>query len=368
MCPKSVRFLPPPARTSDDGPPRSRFQPAPDLSLLPSDWQGEAAGRAPHRGRCGARVDPVKRFLDYLVVERGASLRTCKRYEHAIRLLKRWARTKRKSLTQLTPTDCRRWRLHLLRGGLSASTVNTNIISLRMFFLFLILERRVKANPFDIVELVPRRRPEQRHLTEEEVDLLFAVPDVSTYYGLLDRALLELFYSSALRPAEVLGLRPGDVDLTRRRVTCTGKGSKQRIVPVGRSAAKWLSRYMSVRNGLREGRRTRSFFVMEDGRRLSYMYILRHVKAHGMTAGLHDLTPRILRHTCATHMYQRGAGLADVQMLLGHSSEESTGGYTHATAKYLRKAYDEHHPRAGLKVRLPTNITKRQKRIARAVK
>lgn len=158
------------------------------------------------------------------------------------------------------------------------------------------------------------------------------------------------------------------MDLTRRRVKCTGKGSKQRIVPVGRSAAKWLGQYSAVRNGLREGRRTRSFFVREDGSPISYMYILRHVKAHGMTAGLHDLTPRILRHTCATHMYQRGAGLADVQMLLGHSSEDSTGGYTHATAKYLRKAYDEHHPRAGFDVRVPAYTAKRQKRIARAVK
>lgn len=205
----AARILYPPARMSTDELPRKRFQPAPDISLLPpARALVEDTSRVPRRGRYGAREDPVKRFLDYLVVERGASLRTCKRYKHAINLLKRWARAKRKSLTHLTSTDCRRWRLHLLREGLSASTVNTNLIGLRMFFLFLLLERRVKANPFDMVEPVPRQPPEQRHLTEEEVDLLFAVPDVSTYYGLLDRALLELFYSSALRPAEVRGLRP----------------------------------------------------------------------------------------------------------------------------------------------------------------
>lgn len=127
-----------------------------------------------------------------------------------------------------------------MREGLSPSTVNTNIIALRVFFWFLILERFTKSNPFDLVELVPRRPQPERFLTEEEIERLFVVPNTSTYYGLLDRAILELLYSSGLRPAEVANLKVGDVDLSRRRITCVGKGSKQRIVPVGRSAAMWL--------------------------------------------------------------------------------------------------------------------------------
>jgi site-specific recombinase XerD len=307
----------------------------------------------------------VKRFLNYLVLERGTSPRTCKRYAHAIKRLKEWARMKRKSLAQLTPQDGRRWRLNMLRNGLSPSTVNTNLIALRMFFLFLLLERQVKSNPFKQVELVPRQEPTQRHLTEEEVVRLLAVPDVSTFYGLLDRALLELMYSSALHPAEVSGLRLGDVDLTRRRVRCIGKGNKERIVPIGSSAAKWLKRYLLARGRLREWRRTRLFFAKEDGSRLSYMYILRHVKAHGMTAGLKDLTPRIIRHTCATHMHERGAQIVHIKALLGHNNDESTRGYTHTSVEHLRRTYDEYHPRAGNPVRSPEGISERRKKRAK---
>jgi integrase/recombinase XerD len=148
------------------------------------------------------------------------------------------------------------------------------------------------------------------------------MPDVSTYYGLLDRALLELLYSSGLRPAELVALRLRDVDVTRRRVTCLGKVSKECLVPLGRSAAKWLKKYLSVRKRLPTEHRTHYFFVKEGGNRLSYMYVWRHVKAHAMTAGLRDVTPHILRHTCATHLHEGGAGVAHIQMLLGHASDE----------------------------------------------
>lgn len=344
---------------------RSRFQPRPNLSLPPPSVAPCDGGESPTARRRRAGRDPAERFSDYLIVERGASLGTRKRYAHAIKKLKAWARYKRKSLTQLTERDCRRWRLHQLMEGLSPSTVNTNLIALRMFFRFLMLERVVEDNPFDLVELVPRRPPSGRYLTEEEVERLFAVPDTSTYYGLLDRAMLELLYSSGLRPTEVATLRVGDVDLNRRRITCVGKGRKQRIVPVGRNAARWLKKYLTVRMQSDGGRRTHVFFAKEDGSRLSYSYVWRHVKAHGVVAGLHDLSPSILRHTCATHMHEGGAGVVHVQKLLGHSSEESTKTYTHASAKHLRRVYDERHPRATFERRVRDTYSGRRKRRAK---
>lgn len=270
-------------------------------------------------------------------------------------------RFKRKSLGQLTERDCRRWRLHQLKEGLSPSTVNTNLIALRMFFWFLIFDRLVKSNPFDLVELVPRQPPPGRHLTGEEIDCLFAVPDTSTYYGLLDRSVLELLYSSGLRPAEVVDLRTRDVDLSRRRITCVGKGSKQRIVPVGRSAARWLKEYFNVTMCLAEGRRTH-FFMKKDGSKLSYSYIYRHVKAHGLVAGLRDLSPSVLRHTYATHLHEGGAEIVHVRMLMGHSSEDSTKTYTHTSLKHLRRIYDDHHPRAAYERRVRDTYSERRKK------
>lgn len=234
----------------------------------------------------------------------------------------------------------------MLRNGLRPSTVNTNLISARMFFRFLFSEGYLASNPFDLVEFVPRDDLSQRCLTEEEVDRLLSTPDVSTYYGLLDRTMIELLYSSALRPKELVNLKLCDIDLSQRRVTCNGKGSKQRIVPVGRSAIVWLKKYLVIRSQLCDSQRTGFFFVKENGSQLSRMLIWRHIKAHAMRAGLGNVTPRTLRHSCATHMHNHGATLAHVQKLLGHSSKESTKGYTHTSTEHLRLTYDKNHPRA----------------------
>lgn len=179
----------------------------------------------------------VKKFEQFLLTgDRFLSASTVKKYIRAVNRLKVWARWKRKSVRDLTVKDCNRWKLNMRQKGLVPGTVNVMLIGARRFFGFLQLDGYLKHNPFELVPLLPVPRQLPRHLTLEEVDRLLDVPDVSTYYGLLDRTIIELLYSAGLRPVELVMLELTAVNLSRRLLTCDGKGGKQRMVPFGRSA------------------------------------------------------------------------------------------------------------------------------------
>jgi len=295
----------------------------------------------------------VKKFEQFLLTgDRFLSASTVKKYIRAVNRLKVWARWKRKSVRDLTVKDCNRWKLGMVKGGLVPGTVNVMLVGARRFFGFLQLDGYLKHNPFELVPLLPLPQQLPRHLTPEEVDRLLDVPDVSTYYGLLDRTIMELLYSAGLRPIELIMLELTAVNLSRRLLICNGKGGKQRMVPFGRSALEWLEKYLKVRSRMTGKERTRRFFIKEDGERLSYSYVWRHVRKHGMDAGLNDLNPRVLRHTYATHIHEGGAEIVQVQLLIGHSQTESTTVYTHVMQRGLREVYEKHHPRATFKSRM----------------
>lgn len=310
------------------------------------------------------RRDLIEIFAGYLLTESCLSRLTVRKYVYALRKLKSWARRKRKSLLELKTADCTRWKLILTRDGLKPGTVNGHLITGKRFFRFLQLDGYVEHNPFDLVELLPKPKTLPRYLSIEEVDLLLEAPDTSTYHGLLDRTILELLYSSGLRPAELVTLQLKKVDLSRRLLTCVGKGQKERVAVFGRSARRWLERYLSIRWRLHGKSRLRLLFVKENGEQLSCMYVWRHVKKHGLDAGLKDVTPRVIRHTYATHLHEGGAGIVEVQLLMRHERAESTEVYLHLVQKRLRQIYDQHHPRAGMKLRKPEKKVARERRMA----
>jgi integrase/recombinase XerD len=296
----------------------------------------------------------LKKFTDYLFIERGNSPGTVKKYVSAVKQLKEWARGKRKSLSQLTTSACQRWLLAVAKKApITTSTINGKHCAAAVFFHFLMTEGDVNANPFESIDYLPKDETLPRFLSKEELDLLMRRLDTSTYAGLLDRVVMELLYATGMRIVELINLRFDNLDLERRCILCIGKGSKERLVIFGRDARKWLKKYLTARAKVPGAKKCLDVFLKSDGKKLYGTYVWRHVKEHGLMAGLKDVSPHILRHSFATHLRAGGASIRHIQALLGHGDMESTEVYTHLVPAHLRKTYDQHHPRSGLKRRPP---------------
>jgi integrase/recombinase XerD len=209
---------------------------------------------------------------------------------------------------------------------------------------FLILERAREDNPTANIDQPRWWKPLPNVLSLEEVDRLLAAPDPSNPKGMRDRALLEVLYATGLRVSELIGLRLDGVDIEIGFVRCMGKGSKERIVPLGESAAAAIADYMRVR---RVKKPTNYLFLNHLGGKLSRMGFWKILRAHGVRAGIKKkLTPHVLRHSFATHLLERGADLRAVQTMLGHADISTTEIYTHVMRERLKDIYKSYHPRA----------------------
>ena len=233
---------------------------------------------------------------------------------------------------------------------LVADLVARAIACYRGFYRFLVRDGQMKASPAE--DLRPPRawKVLPRYLSVEEVDRLMAEPDVTTPRGVRDRALIELLYATGMRVSELIGLRPADVNLPGSYLTCTGKGAKQRIVPIGDQASEWVDRYIrEARLSLLNRRSSTRLFVNARGggpglTRVGFWKIL---KAYAVRAGLgRPISPHMLRHSFATHLLERGADLRAIQMMLGHADLSTTQIYTHVLEERMRTIYDRFHPRA----------------------
>jgi integrase/recombinase XerD len=234
--------------------------------------------------------------------------------------------------------------------GRSPRSVARSVACYRGFYRFLLVDGRVRANPAE--DLHPPRawKVLPRYLSVEDVDRLIAQPDVKTPRGLRDRAVIELMYATGMRVSELVTLRPADVHLEASYLTCTGKGDKQRIVPIGDEASTWVSRYLQQsRSILLRRRRSPRLFINARGggvglTRVGFWKILKgYAKQAGITS---TLSPHMLRHSFATHLLERGADLRAIQMMLGHADLSTTQIYTHVLEQRLRSIYDQFHPRA----------------------
>ena len=238
----------------------------------------------------------------------------------------------------------------LMSEGRSPRSVARAVACFRGFYRFLVIDGRVAANPGD--DLRPPRawKSLPRYLSVQEVDHLMAQPDVATPRGVRDRALIELLYATGMRVSELVGLRPADVNLEASYLTCSGKGDKQRIVPIGDEAARWVRQYIrEARPRLLGKRSSPRLFVNARGggpglTRVGFWKIL---KGYATQAGLsRALSPHMLRHSFATHLLERGADLRAIQMMLGHADLSTTQIYTHVLEQRMRTIYDRFHPRA----------------------
>ena len=292
----------------------------------------------------------VDAFLTHLTVERRLAANSIESYARDLQALSGFALARNTALEQLERAALEAFVRDMMSEGRSPRSAARAIACYRGFYRFLVLEGRLKTNPAE--DLRPPRawKVLPRYLSVEEVDQLIAQPDVTIPRGLRDRALIELLYATGMRVSELIALRPGDIHLDASYLTCTGKGDKQRIVPMGDQAASWVERYVrEARTTLLGKRRSPRLFVNARGggpglTRVGFWKIL---KGYARQAGLSStLSPHTLRHSFATHLLDRGADLRAIQMMLGHADLSTTQIYTHVLEQRLRTVYDKFHPRA----------------------
>ena len=288
--------------------------------------------------------DLIREFLAYIQVEKGLSANTLQSYARDIAKLQSWATQNRKQIDQLERKDLREWIASMSRDGLAPSSVSRSMSAARGFFRFLILDNHIQKHPAEDIRTPQRHSRLPKFLSEEEMERLLLAPDLKTDRGVRDRALLETMYAAGLRVSELCGLRAADLELDAALITCHGKGSKQRRIPIGKSAVHWLQRYLAIRK--RFGNVAAPELFLHRGRGLTRQAAWAIIKTHAAAAGVPDISPHTLRHSFGTHLMQHGADSRSVQALLGHSDISTTEIYTHITDLHMRKAYDRFHPRA----------------------
>jgi integrase/recombinase XerD len=288
--------------------------------------------------------DLTKEFLAYIQVEKGLARHTLEGYARDLKRLGEWANKSGKSVLELTRADMRKWIAQLSRDGLAPSSIARAVSAARGFFRFLMLDGHIKRHPTEDLDTPQRFAYLPKFLTEEEINRLFAAPDISTEEGIRDRALFEVMYAAGLRVSELCGLKQADVDIQSGLLTCHGKGSKQRRVPIGKSAIHWLQQYGAIKASY--GNKNSLYLFVNRRRPLTRQFAWALIKRYATKAGLKDVSPHTLRHSFATHLLQHGADSRSVQAMLGHSDISTTQIYTHVTDRHLRNAYDRHHPRA----------------------
>jgi integrase/recombinase XerC len=290
----------------------------------------------------------LDQFITYLVVERNTSPYTARNYRREVGEFLRFLKGEGvSSLQEIDRQVLTRYLLWLRAKGYAKASIRRRISELRSFFRYLVGQKIVESNPIEAISApkVPQRLP--RYLKPEEIGAIMQAPDTSQPLGQRDRAILEILYATGMRISELVGLDVGTVEIARGEMMVRGKGSKDRIVLLGRPAREALDLYLKEgRPRLLKGRRTSALCLNRSGERLSVRGVQSMLDRCARKAGLKWVTPHLFRHTFATHMLGGGADLRVVQELLGHVSLSSTQVYTHVSQRRAREVYMRSHPLA----------------------
>jgi len=286
-------------------------------------------------------------YLAALLVERGLAAHTLAAYRSDLTRFGVWLAKEDLAAQRCERADLRRY-LSALRGeGLAARSAARALAALRSFFHYLLESGASTLDPTLELETPKLMRALPHFLSGEEVEALLAAPDVSEPLGLRDRAMLETIYAAGLRVSELVSLKASHLHLDPGFVRVWGKGTKERIVPVGSEARAWLSRYLEEARPKLDTKRAEELFLTRLGTGMSRQRFWLMVKRYGRAAGIGTpLSPHTLRHSFATHLLEHGADLRAVQAMLGHADISTTEIYTHVTRERLRQLYDAKHPRA----------------------
>ena len=294
----------------------------------------------------------IDAYLDHLRAERRLAGHTLESYGRDLRALAAYAAGAGRAPEALDRASLETFVQQQRTRGLSPRSVARLVAAVRGFYKFLVLDRRLEHSPAgDLTP--PRAWPAlPKFLSLDEVDTLIAQPDVATPLGLRDRAMIELLYATGVRVSELIGVRLSDLHLDEEYMTCVGKGSKERLIPIGEHAAQWVRRYdrearPRLVDEVRAARGARAvLFVNARGGPLTRVGFWKILKRYGRQASLpRTLSPHVVRHSFATHLLERGADLRAIQMMLGHADLSTTQIYTHVLEARLRAVYDRFHPR-----------------------
>ena len=285
-------------------------------------------------------------YLDHLAVERGLAGNSVAAYRHD---LERWASVLEedgRDLLGAKPRDLAAGVRRMRREGLSPRSIARAISAARGFYAHLVAEGEREDDP--AADLVAPKLVQHLPtvLSEDQVEALLAAPDTTTELGLRDRAMIELLYATGLRVSELVSLTLPQLRIDRGFLLAYGKGSKERVVPVGESAEGWLGRYFREARPALERGRSEAVFLSRLGRAMTRQGFWTNLKRHAREAGVKKVSPHVLRHSFATHLLEHGADLRAVQMMLGHSDISTTQIYTHIHQHRLKSLYERFHPRA----------------------
>lgn len=290
--------------------------------------------------------EAVTRYLQYLQFERAYSNKTVNNYRKSLQLVMIFlVEQGQLNWQKVTDQQLKTWVAGLKKRGLKASTIQLHLSAIRGLFKFLVNKQLVQANPAEILSSPKQARPLPKNLETDEIQhLLSFVPEADIDYR--DKAIMELFYSSGLRLAELTALDVGDIDLAQNEVRVTGKGNRERVIPVGRVAVGALRDWLKVRGNFNK-HAISALFVSKLGTRLGPRQVQTRLKHWATKQGLaNTVHPHKLRHSFATHVLESSSDLRSVQEFLGHANLSTTQIYTHLDFQHLAKVYDQAHPRA----------------------
>jgi integrase/recombinase XerD len=291
----------------------------------------------------------IETFLDFCRIEKGLALNSVESYSLDLLKFLSFAETEGFGSENLPAgDDLRRYVDSLYGSGLKPRSIARHITTLRNFYQFLLTEKLIDSDPTEFLSLPKQWQSLPKLLNGQEIDNLFAAADLDTATGLRDRAMLELLYATGLRVSELCQLTTTDLEPGLGVLRVTGKGNKQRLIPVGKSALAAIQAYVeSARPRILKQRASRYLFVTARGSKMTRQGFWKLLGILGRKAGLfHNLTPHVIRHSFATHLLEGGADLRSVQTMLGHSDIATTQIYTHVMRPRLREVFEQHHPRA----------------------
>jgi len=311
-------------------------------------------GNARRRGRSDPsfithRPSPlIDEFCDALWLEDGLSRNTLESYRRDLDQLAGWLeRQHRKSLAAASHADLLDFLAHRVRARARATTTSRQLSSLKRFYRYCLRQGKIRADPTLNIDAPKLPRSLPKSLTEEDVERLLDAPRQQEALGLRDKAMLETLYASGLRVSELVALKLGQVSQDMGVVRVIGKGSKERLVPLGEEALSWIRRYLEeARPSLLGARSSDDLFVTSRGGAMTRQMFWHLLRGYASKAGLKKaISPHTLRHAFATHLLNHGADLRVVQLLLGHSDISTTQIYTHVARERLKQLHAKHHPR-----------------------
>jgi len=288
----------------------------------------------------------IERYIVFMAYEKGLSENTIVSYRQGLSFFTHFLEEGAIGIDKIDESVLLAFLRSQSRMGLSSSSQAHRLSVVKNFLSYLVFEAVLPHNPASLIEFPKKWHILPKYLSVNEVSALLETPDVNTAAGVRDRAMLETLYASGLRISELISLIPDNLHGEDRYLRVIGKGAKERIVPIGAKALQWIDRYLTeVRAGwVKKG--VKEIFVNQHGHKLTRQGVWKLMRRYGQMVGIRGLSPHTMRHSFATHLVERGADLRSVQMMLGHSSINTTEVYTHMGGERIRADYLKWHPRA----------------------